>query len=51
MSRACRRLVGAYQADDGTRPSRSRSGRALYVDLGRGKAGDDTEHKSQGRVA
>ncbi|MDK4806071.1 MAG: phage major tail tube protein [Novosphingobium aromaticivorans] len=48
------RLVGAYQADDGT-PAQSveiyLGGRFTEIDLGKAKAGDDTEHKYKVAVA
>jgi hypothetical protein len=44
------RLVGAYQADDGT-PAQSveiyLGGRFTEIDLGKAKAGDDTEHNTR----
>jgi phage tail tube protein FII len=42
------RLVGAYQADDGSPPQSVEiylGGRFTEIDLGKSKAGDDTEHK------
>lgn len=42
------RLVGAYQADDGTAPQAVEvyiGGRFSEIDPGKGKAGDGTEHK------
>ena len=42
------RLVGAYRRDDGSKPQSVEiniGGRFQEIDLGTGKAGDDTEHK------
>jgi len=48
------RLVGAYQADDGTRAQAveiNLGGRFQEIDAGTAKAGDDTEHKYKTPVA
>jgi len=48
------RLVGAYQADDGSAAQAVEiylGGRYTEIDLGKSKAGDDTEHKYKCAVA
>jgi hypothetical protein len=48
------RLVGAYQADDGSAAQAVEiflGGRFTEIDLGKSKAGDDTEHKYKLPVA
>lgn len=48
------RLVGAYQADDGSAAQAVEiylGGRFTEIDLGKSKAGDDTEHKYSLAVA
>lgn len=48
------RLVGAYQADDGSSPDAVNiflGGRFSEIDMGKGKAGDNTEHKYKAALA